>query len=120
MILLEKFLIQLEASLDEDIMITNRSKNQILYSLIVEPNHLLEYWKQIKRLQMVARTFMALYLRLFSGLSEQFLTIITNNLLNLTDKDLNQDRRIENLEKMFFKKLWLLYESESEEDKICT
>lgn len=43
MILLEKFLIQLEASLDEDIMITNRSKNQILYSLIVEPNHLLEY-----------------------------------------------------------------------------
>lgn len=25
---------------------------------------------------------MALYLRLFSGLSEQFLTIITNNLLN--------------------------------------
>lgn len=51
---------------------------------------------------MVARTFMALYLRLFSGLSEQFLTIITNNLLNLTDKDLNQDRRIENLEKMFF------------------
>lgn len=120
MILLEKFLIQLEASLDEDIMITNRSKNQILYSLIVEPNHLLEYWKQIKRLQMVARTFMALYLRLFSGLSEQFLTIITNNLLNLTDKDLNQDRRIENLEKLFLKKLWLLYESESEEDKICT
>lgn len=30
----------------------------------------------------MARTFMALYLRLFSGLSEQFLTIITNNLLN--------------------------------------
>lgn len=54
---------------------------------------------------MVARTFMALYLRLFSGLSEQFLTIITNNLLNLTDKDLNQDRRIENLEKLFLKKL---------------
>lgn len=30
---------------------------------------------------MVARTFMVLYLRLFAGLSEQFLTI-ANNLLN--------------------------------------
>lgn len=34
---------------------------------------------------MVARTFIALYLRLFAGLSEQFLTI-TNNLLNLKNQ----------------------------------
>lgn len=32
MILLKKFLIQLEPSLDQDIMIINRTKNQMLYS----------------------------------------------------------------------------------------